>query len=140
MGVLHLPSSVRDAVVAYARADHPDECCGVMAGTWAGSDVTVSRAVAMTNAEPSPTWFSFDSAEQLKVWREIDDADEEVVVIYHSHTMTEPAPSRTDLQFAEGTGEALWLLVSTRSDDDEVKAWRIVGGAAVEEEIVLVGG
>jgi proteasome lid subunit RPN8/RPN11 len=111
-----------------------------MAGTVDGSDVHVTRGIPMVNAERSPTWFSFDPAEQLRVWRDVDDADEEVVVIYHSHTMTAPEPSRTDLQFAEGTGEALWLLVSTRSEVDEVQAWRIVEGAAVLEEIVLRHG
>ena len=127
-------------MVAHARADHPDECCGVMAGIASGTEVTVTRAVPMTNAERSPTWFSFDPQEQLRVWREIDDADEEVVVIYHSHTMTAPEPSRTDLQFAQGTGDALWLLVSTRSEEDEVLAWRIVDGTPVQEEIVVGEG
>ena len=46
----------------------------------------------------------FDSAEQLKVWREMDRADEAPVVIYHSHTATEAYPSRTDISYAGEPG------------------------------------
>ena len=46
------------------------------------------------------TFYEFDSMEQLRVWREMDDRDEEPVVIYHSHTATEAYPSRTDVSFA----------------------------------------
>ncbi len=46
----------------------------------------------MQNAERSPTFYRFDSREQLRVWREMDDNDEEAVVIYHSHTATAGVP------------------------------------------------
>ena len=59
------------------------------------------------------TFYEFDSMEQLRVWREMDDNDEEPVVIYHSHTATEAYPSRTDISFAGEPG-AHYLLVSTR--------------------------
>ncbi len=66
----------------------------------------------MTNAERSPTFYRFDSMEQLQVWREMDDRDEEPVVIYHSHTATEAYPSRTDISYAMEP-DAHYLLVST---------------------------
>src|SRR3954452_4204165 len=80
----------------------------------------------MQNAERSPTGFTFDSAEWLKVYREIDDADEDLLVVYHSHTMTEAYPSRTDIRWSVNTPGASWLLVSTRdSSYDEVRSYRI---------------
>ena len=51
----------------------------------------------MENAARSMTFYEFDSMEYLRVWREMDDRDEEPVVIYHSHTATEAYPSRTDV-------------------------------------------
>jgi [CysO sulfur-carrier protein]-S-L-cysteine hydrolase len=126
-----------DAVVAHARADHPDECCGVIAGR----DGVATRVVPMTNAERSPTGFVFDSAEQLRVWREIDDADEDLLVVYHSHTMTEAYPSRTDVRWAANTPGTSWLLVSTREPDaEEVRSFRIEDGAVTEEELVVTPG
>ncbi len=103
-----------EAMVAHARADHPDEACGVIAGP-EGSD-RPERFIAMANAERSPTFYRFDSGEQLKVWRSMDDADEVPVVIYHSHTATEAYPSRTDTSLAsDPTPTTCWCPRATRT-------------------------
>ncbi len=125
-----------DAMVAHARRDHPDEACGVLVGP-AGSD-RPERFVEMVNAERSPTFYRFDSGEQLKVWRAMDAADEEPVVIYHSHTATEAYPSRTDIAYAWEPG-AHYVLISTRDPDtDELRSYRIVDGEVTEEPVEVV--
>ncbi len=101
-------------------------------------DGVATRLFEMTNAERSPTGFTFDSAEWLRVYREIDDADEDLLVVYHSHTMTEAYPSRTDVTWSVNTPGTSWLLVSTRSDEDEVRSYRIDDGVVAEEELRLV--
>jgi [CysO sulfur-carrier protein]-S-L-cysteine hydrolase len=134
--VLSISASVLDAIVAHARRDHPDEACGIVAGP-IGSDRPV-RHVAMENAERSTTFYRFDSAEQLKVWRDMDDRDEEPVVIYHSHTATEAYPSRTDIALAPYP-QAHYLLVSTRDPDvTEIRSYRIADGAVTEEPVQVV--
>ena len=134
--VLTIDAAILDAIVKHARRDHPDEACGVVAGP-AGSD-TPTRHIPMDNAARSMTFYEFDSLEQLRVWREMDDNDEEPVVIYHSHTATEAYPSRTDVSFA-GEPNAHYLLVSTREDDsEEIRSFRIVDGVVTEEEINIV--
>ncbi|MFI0367658.1 Mov34/MPN/PAD-1 family protein [Actinomadura sp. 1N219] len=134
--MLTIERALVDEIVAHARADHPDEACGVIAGP-IGSDRPV-RYIAMTNAERSPTFYRFDSQEQLKVWREMDDRDEEPVVIYHSHTSTEAYPSRTDVSYA-AEPNAHYVLVSTRDEDDhEFRSYRIVDGEVTEEEVAIV--
>jgi [CysO sulfur-carrier protein]-S-L-cysteine hydrolase len=131
--MLTLPGSLRAAIIEHARADHPDEACGVIAGP-AGSD-RPERLIPMTNAERSPTFYRFDSAEQLRVWREMDERDEEPVVIYHSHTATEACPSRTDIAYASEPG-AHYVLVSTRDPGEvEFRSFRIIEGAVTEEEV-----
>jgi proteasome lid subunit RPN8/RPN11 len=129
--VLELPQEMLDRVLAHARRDHPDECCGVISAR----DGVPARLFEMENAERSPTGFTFDSAEWLRVYRDLDDADEVPWVVYHSHTMTEAYPSRTDIRWSETAGFPYWLLVSTRSDDDEVHAYTITDG--VVEEVGL---
>ena len=126
-----------DAMVAHARADHPDEACGVVVGT-AGSD-TPTRFVAMTNADRSPTFFRFDPTEQLRLYQAMDDADEEIVVVYHSHTATEAYPSRTDIAYA-AEPQAHYVLVSTAESGAEegpvsVRSYRILDGQVSEEEL-----
>ena len=134
--MLRIDRRLVDAIVAHARRDHPDEACGVIAGP-AGSG-TPTRHIPMTNAERSPTFYRFDSMEQLRVWREMDDRDEDPVVIYHSHTATEAYPSRTDVNLAAEPG-AHYLLVSTRDPRTaEVRSYRIVDGQVTEEPVQLV--
>ena len=129
-----------DAMVAHARADHPDEACGVLAGP-EGTD-RPERFIKMDNAERSPTFYRFDSGEQLKVWRAMEDADEAPIVIYHSHTATEAYPSRTDIGLASEPG-AHYVLVSTREHGNndgpvEFRSFRIVDGEVTEEEVSVV--
>lgn len=137
--VLEIRRDLVDAVIAHARRDHPDEACGIVAGP-IGSD-RPERFIPMANAERSTTFYRFDSMEQLKVWREMDDRDEEPVVIYHSHTSTEAYPSRTDIAYASEPN-AHYLLVSTRDelDEPEVRSYRIVDGEVTEEEVRIVAG
>ena len=133
--MLTIPRDLRDKIVAHARRDHPDEACGVLAGP-AGSD-RPERFIAMTNAERSPTFYRFDSGEQFRVWRDMEDRDEEPVVIYHSHTATEAYPSRTDISYASEPG-AHYVLVSTRnSDTTEFRSYRIVDGTVTEEPVTV---
>ena len=134
--MLTIARATYDAIVAHAKRDHPDEACGVVAGP-AGSD-RPERFIPMDNAARSMTFYEFDSMEQLRVWREMDDRDEEPVVIYHSHTATEAYPSRTDIAFA-GWPEAHYLLISTRDPERaEIRSYRIVDGAVTEEPVRVV--
>ena len=129
--MLELPQEMVDRVVAHARRDHPDECCGVIAGV----DGAATRLFEMTNAERSPTGFVFDSAEWLRVSRDIDDADEEPLAVYHSHTATEAYPSRTDVRWSATAGFPHWLLVSTRSEELELRSFSIEDGVVTEEQV-----
>ena len=131
--MLTISTALRDKIVAHARADHPDEACGVIAGP-AGSDRPV-RFIPMLNAARSPTFYEFDSMELFRVWREMDERDEEPVVIYHSHTATQAYPSRTDISYASEPG-AHYVLVSTRDPEQtEFRSFRIVDGVVTEEEV-----
>jgi proteasome lid subunit RPN8/RPN11 len=139
--VLRLPASIRDAIVAHARRDHPDEACGVVAGS---SYDDPTRFVPMLNAARSPTFYEFDSIDLLKLYREMDDRDEVPAVIYHSHTATEAYPSRTDISLAQEP-EAHYVLVSTRepdspSDEIEFRSYRIVDGTVTEEPVEILPG
>jgi [CysO sulfur-carrier protein]-S-L-cysteine hydrolase len=134
--MLTIPRALYEQIVAHARADHPDEACGVLAGP-AGSD-RPERFIAMLNAARSPTFYEFDSTEQFRVWQEMDDRDEELVVIYHSHTATEAYPSRTDISLA-AVPDAHYVLVSTRDEQTtEFRSYRIVDGVVSEESVSVV--
>ncbi|MFF2924652.1 Mov34/MPN/PAD-1 family protein [Streptomyces celluloflavus] len=137
--MLTLTKVLYDQIVEHARQDHPDEACGVVAGP-AGGD-RPERFIPMLNAARSPTFYEFDSADLLKLYREMDDRDEEPVIVYHSHTATEAYPSRTDISYANEPG-AHYVLVSTADTDDagpfQFRSFRIVAGEVTEEEVEVV--
>jgi [CysO sulfur-carrier protein]-S-L-cysteine hydrolase len=134
--VLRIDRAIHDAIVEHARRDHPDEACGVVAGP-EGSDEPV-RFVPMLNAARSPTFYEFDSADLLALYKQMAANDEEPVVIYHSHTATEAYPSRTDASYASEPG-AHYVLVSTRDPEAaEFRSFRIVDGQITEEPVEIV--
>jgi proteasome lid subunit RPN8/RPN11 len=94
----------------------------------------------MLNAARSPTFYEFDSADLLQLYREMDANDEEPVVVYHSHTATEAYPSRTDVSYASEPN-AHYVLVSTRHEDEtDFRSFRIVDGEVTEEPVEVFEG
>ncbi|MDX6230395.1 MAG: [CysO sulfur-carrier protein]-S-L-cysteine hydrolase [Frankiales bacterium] len=134
--MLTIDRATYDAIIAHARRDHPDEACGVVAGPL-GSD-RPARFIPMLNAARSPTFYEFDSADLLRLYRDMDDRDEEPVVVYHSHTATEARPSRTDVSYASEPN-AHYVLVSTRDPGAvEFRSFRIVDATVTEEDVEVV--
>jgi proteasome lid subunit RPN8/RPN11 len=139
--VLRIRRDLVEAMVAHARRDHPDEACGILAGP-EGSD-RPERFIEMTNAERSPTRYLFDGDEFLKVYRELDANDEEVVVIYHSHTATEAYPSPSDVldagRYAMYLPDPHYILISTRDPArEDVRSYRIKDGDIIDEPLEVV--
>ena len=140
--MLIIAREILDAIVAHAKKDHPDEACGVVTGPRDSDRPT--RFIPMVNAAMSPTFYEFDSADLLALYREMEDRDEEPVVVYHSHTATEAYPSRTDIALASEP-DAHYVLVSTREHGNadgpvETRSYRIVDGQVSEEEIRVIDG
>jgi proteasome lid subunit RPN8/RPN11 len=137
--MLTLTQALYDQIVAHARADHPDEACGMVAGP-EGSG-RPERFIPMLNAARSPSFYEFDSADLFQLYKEMGDRDEEPVIVYHSHTATEAYPSRTDIALAGEPG-AHYVLVSTADTDDlgpfQFRSYRIVDGEVTEEDVKVV--
>ena len=135
--MLEISREFVDAILAQSRSEYPDECCGVILGPAGSSKAT--RLKPMINAAHSPTFYEFDSKDLLALYREIDDNDEEIIVIYHSHTETEARPSRTDIAYASEP-LAHYVLVSTREEIApaiEFRSFRIIDGVVTEEEVSI---
>ena len=110
-----------EEIIQHARADLPNECCGIVASD-NGAAVKVFRA---SNAEASPVRYSLDPREQYRITMEIEEHGWELGAIYHSHTRSEAYPSQTDVNLAFYP-DAIYLIVSLRKPDDpEVRAFRI---------------
>ena len=133
---LRVPQSMVDAILAQARDEYPNEACGVIIGR----NGIAERLKPMFNAAASPTFYEFDPKDLLALYREVDDNDEEIIVIYHSHTETEAYPSRTDISYAGEPG-AHYVLVSTREEiapATEFRSYRIIDGVVTEEPVEFI--
>ena len=127
-----------DAILEQSRYEYPDECCGVIVGPVGANKA--QRLKPMINSAHSPTFYEFDPKDLLALYREIDDNDEEIVVIYHSHTETEAYPSRTDIAYAGEPG-AHYVLVSTRKEiapATEFRSYRIIDAVVSEEPVIIL--
>lgn len=128
---LRLPQAHIDEMIAHAREDAPNECCGIIAG----ADGRAKKLYRAINAEASPYRYSVESKDLLRIHKEADANDWEFLVIYHSHTHTEAYPSPTDVRLAAWP-EAHYVLVSLMdADAPAVRAFRIVDGAVTEDPI-----
>ena len=116
-----------DEIVAHARAEAPNECCGMIAAR-DGRAVAVHRA---RNAAASPLRYEMDGMEQYRIQTAIEDAGLDLGAIYHSHTRSAPEPSQTDVNLAFYP-EALYVIVGLKGAEPEIRAWRIVDGAVSE--------
>ena len=123
-----VPRALTDEMIAHARSELPNEACGVFGGTLAGELRTFHPA---RNADASPYRYSVDSKDLLRIALEIDEAGDDVAAIYHSHTISPPSPSRTDMELATWP-EAAYLIVSLKSDPPEIRAWRLAEGRPPE--------
>ncbi|HEY7255432.1 MAG TPA: M67 family metallopeptidase [Solirubrobacterales bacterium] len=120
-----------DELITHSREDMPNECCGMVGGR-DGEARTVYRA---TNAEASPLRYSIDAREQFRLMRTIEEAGEELVGIYHSHTKSPAYPSQTDVNLA-GWPDAVYLIASLADPGmPEVRGFWIRDGGIEEAEL-----
>ena len=117
-----------DEIVAQARAEAPNECCGIVA-TRDGEAVELFKA---RNAAASPLRYEIDSKDLLHAYTAIDDAGLDVGIIYHSHTRSAPKPSQTDINLARFP-DAVYLIVGVQDPGrEELRAWYIDDGKVAE--------
>jgi [CysO sulfur-carrier protein]-S-L-cysteine hydrolase len=124
-----------DEIVAQARSEAPDECCGLV-GTRDGEAV---RLLKLRNAAASPLRYEIDPKDQLRAFDELDEAGLDLGIIYHSHTRSAPEPSQTDINLARYP-DSLYLIVGVAGAEDEVRLWRIADGQVAEAPLEVVEG
>ena len=123
-------------VIEASRAGLPNESCGLLVSDrYAEDGASPSRYIPLRNAAESPYRYLIDSTEQLKVWMELDDTDEVVWAIVHSHVASPARPSATDVGLAFYP-DSLYVICSLASvDQPEVRAWSIRDGAVSEIQL-----
>ncbi len=131
--VIEITCAHRDEIIAHAREDFPNECCGLLFGT--GS--TATYFMRMENVEHSPLNYRVDGKALISAFQEMDDRGLDLIGIYHSHTHSPAMPSRTDIALA-GYPDAHYLIVSLADQEKpDLRAFTIVDGVVAEQEVVV---
>jgi [CysO sulfur-carrier protein]-S-L-cysteine hydrolase len=129
---MRIPRKMLDEIVAHAREEAPNECCG-MIGARDGRATSLYRA---RNAEGSPFRYVVHPQDQFRIMEEIDERGEELAAIYHSHTGSAAYPSQTDINLAEGWPEPLYLICSIAdASEPELRAFTIRSRNVEEVEL-----
>jgi proteasome lid subunit RPN8/RPN11 len=118
---------IYDELIAHAREDAPNECCGLIGG----DDSKAKTVYRARNAEASPLRYNLDPQDQFRIMTEMDEKGEELSAIYHSHTASPAYPSQTDINLA-AYPEVLYLIVSLAKGEEPLRAYRIVDGQVDE--------
>jgi proteasome lid subunit RPN8/RPN11 len=131
---MRIPKQIYDELLAHAREDAPNECCGLIGGS-DGVARTVYRA---RNAEASPLRYNLDPQDQFRIMTEMDERGEELSAIYHSHTASPAYPSQTDINLA-AYPDALYLIVSLAKGERELRGYSIKDGEVTEVDLIMEG-
>ena len=119
----------RDELIAHARDDAPNECCGYARAR----DGRVEEVFRAENLRKSPYGYEIDPPSLLAA-NVLDDEGFEVVM-YHSHPNSEARPSQTDINLAFYPH---WRYVIVSLDGEpSVRCWRIEDGRVEEEDVVV---
>jgi len=131
---MRIAQSLIDEMVAHAREDLPNECCGMVGGI----DGEASVVVPVVNAAASPLRFEMDPQGQYNALKAIEDDGREMLAIYHSHTKSAAYPSQTDVNQAVNWPDAIYLIVSLQDEDaPEVKGFWLKDLTIADAELVV---
>ncbi|MGZ8633669.1 MAG: Mov34/MPN/PAD-1 family protein [Solirubrobacteraceae bacterium] len=129
---MRINSALVERIVAHARRDFPNECCGIL-GVRDGRAVAIHEA---TNLAASPLRFEVEGREVLQAQDAFENDGAELGAIYHSHTRSEPYPSQTDINFAAGWPGVEWLIVGLRREGEPtMRSYRIDDGVVTELDV-----
>ena len=132
---IRLHERVREAMVAHAREEAPNECCGLLVG----SESLIDEAVRGRNLEATPTRYLLDPAVHVATERRLRGTSRRVIGAYHSHPRTPAVPSPTDRAEALYP-DFVWMIVSLLGPHPEVAAFTLNAGEAAPVPIILEHG
>ena len=132
MGSVRITQQVIEDMLAHARQEAPNECCGLLVG----DRQSIERSVRARNRETVPTRFLIDPEDHLAAIHAARASNSRVVGAYHSHPASPPIPSPSDIAEASGGSDFIYVIVSPVMAVGEVFAYRLKNGAVLPLELV----
>jgi proteasome lid subunit RPN8/RPN11 len=123
-----IPPEVRAALEEHARAEEPNEACGLVALR----DGRAERYIPAENAAASP--YRFELETEPENWFLEDEGYE--LAVFHSHVASPPRPSRTDVENIGLWEGRPYLILSLATG--ELAGWHIAAGKPTRLELETV--
>jgi proteasome lid subunit RPN8/RPN11 len=131
--LMRISQGLIEEMVAHAREDLPNECCGMVGGR----DGEATEVIRVANSAASPLRYEMDSQGQYDALKAIEDGGGELLAIYHSHTKSAAYPSQTDVNQAVAWPDQVYVIVSLADPDaPDVKAYLLKDLKIADVEIV----
>lgn len=137
--VLQVPRRLIDAMIAQARAELPNECCGLLAGRRTGpAEALVTERYPLVNALASPVEYESEPRSMFEAERDMRRRGLEILAVYHSHPTSPAIPSRKDRE-RNYSPDVVNFIVSLETGDATVRGWWLDPDGQREAEWQCVG-
>ena len=130
-----LPAAMADAILEHSRSELPNEACGLLAG----DDSGIRRLYCVSNADASPVSYTVDPAGHFAALSDAEENGWGLIGAFHSHVDGPAYPSPTDVAGA-AEPDWTWLVVGPITGAPEIRAYRIVAGEIIEQELEISRG
>ncbi len=119
---LCVPSGLYAQMLQQAQAEHPNECCGLLAGRVVDGVGRVERCYPLVNELESPTEYRSEPQSMFDAYRDLRNRGIDVLAVYHSHPASAPVPSRKDRE--RNYSEAVVnLIIGLSGPEPVVRGW-----------------
>ncbi len=142
---LLVPRSIYEQMLIQARAELPNECCGLLAGkvypatSAAGPIGQVERCYPLVNALASPTEYLSEPRSMFTAVRDLEGQGLDILAVYHSHPASPPLPSRKDRERSYSP-EVVNVIISLLAEEPAVRAWWLTEDDYHQAEWEVTGG
>ncbi len=126
-----------ELIVKHAKAELPNEACGLIAGKTEDNTAVIQKVYLLTNPDQSPEHFSIDPAEQLKAIKNMRASGLVPLGNFHSHPSSPSRPSQEDIRLAHDP-KASYLILSLAGEAPVLKAFEIVDGVATQRVLEII--
>ena len=121
---LQVPRSIVAEMLVHARAELPNECCGLLAGSVAeGATARAEQCYPLVNAAASPRHYLSDPRSMLRADKDMRRRGLSLLAVYHSHPLSAPVPSPTDLAQNNYGAEVVNFIISLMAAEPDIRGW-----------------
>lgn len=124
-------------MIEHAKAELPNEACGLIAGTMQGKHKEIKKVYYLTNTDHSNEHFSLEVNEQLAAVKDMRANGLKLLGNWHSHPQSPARPSKEDKRLAYDSSIS-YLILSLLESEPVLNSFRLRGDVAEKEELQIV--